>query len=399
MLNLQQLAAIYDQEQILIILLARLHFDTCAPEAVSGFIEQHPIDWRRFMKLAEVHGIRSFIFSVSQARKIALPDAPRQRLTARYEKTRIKNFNQFRVSTELINQFKQKGISLIPYKGSFFAFDYYKDWAARESIDIDFLVPGKAVELVEDYLIEQNLPASTTVKRGYLGYYQAFFKDIVYGLPNINSSVEIHWRLMDRFTGPVPGHGFFASHLVPFTNGSFSAHKLAPTYDFLIMSFNHIVKDMNTKFKYLIDAGAIISKCGGDVDMEVIGKCAKEYAFEKRLATGLGLLNDLLGIEFPGAATNLPEDILKMPLAADLPRLYITEPRFIKLSLAMQDNWVQQIKFLGRCLPYFFLPTYEDINRLKLPAYFLPLLIIIRPFRIAYQALSQKRKRIRNADF
>jgi hypothetical protein len=158
------------------------------------------------------------------------------------------------------------------------------------------------------------------------------------------------------------------------------------------MISNHFVKDMFIKFKYLIDIGCIIENERQALDMNFINSVSKKYGFEKKLITGLKLISDLIGIELQGESKSLSADVLVTPLSEEilLPRLYINEPQFLRRSWQLQDNIIEKIRFLWRCLLYAFLPTYADINELMLPSYLLPILIITRPFRLLYQLFRNK---------
>lgn len=392
MLNTQQLKAIYGNEQVLLLLLSRLYFSSVPKSAVEEFIATHTINWPLLRKIARVHGISSFIYHIVSAHQIAVDSDFEAQLKNRYQANTIKNFKQIKAAVSLAGKFKERGITIIPYKGAIFSHSYYSDLALRESVDIDFLISKDDLEAVEDYFIEEGYNPLTTVPRPYLRYYRTFYKDIVYHKPDEKlGSIELHWRLMDRFSGNYPSYDFFSPHVIHYQNGGLSIDKLSPTYDFLAVVSNHFVKDMGIKFKYLIDIACLINKEGVNLDTRVIADCAKRYGFEKKLNAGLGLVEQLLDI---GLSQNkqeaLPDQLLKTPLEypVHLPRLYINEPKFIRRSLQLQDNSLNRVKFILRCFSYIFLPTYEDINQFKLPVYFLPLFIIMRPFRLLYQAVK-----------
>src|SRR6202012_2059360 len=97
---------------------------------------------------------------------------------------------------------KASGIDAFAYKGVLFADRYYGDIALRESSDIDLLIHIKDAEKAEKHFIVNCYHPKTTVPRGWMKYYKLFFKDIVYYRPNdMNGSLEVHWRLVDRFSG------------------------------------------------------------------------------------------------------------------------------------------------------------------------------------------------------
>jgi hypothetical protein len=336
--------------------------------------------------------VRSFIHVVLSTHSISVPAAVAARLKQRYLQVKFKNFEQVKAASELSACFAAQGITLIPYKGALFAEAYYTDWAARESVDVDFLIAEKDVKAIERYFADANYSKITGVPRPYLNYYVRYFKDLVYIKPGGSFSLEMHWRLMERFSGRYPSFDFFAKGLQSYRAGSFPFIKLLPTYDFLAVVSNHFVKDMCIKFKYLIDVAVLLQKEQSVLNQDMIVQCAKNYKFEKRLMVGLKLVDELLGISFmPSRHQPVSDDMLQAPLSQQiqLKRLYINELSFIKRCLQLQDNFAEKVKFLLRSLAYGFLPTYADINELKLPPYLLPVLAICRPFRLLYKAFAK----------
>jgi Uncharacterised nucleotidyltransferase len=395
MLDTQQLKSIYNNEQILLVLLTRLYMSTAERAEVESFIAGNTINWQLFHQILRAHGLRSFIYGLVVTHQLKLDAKLELNLKKRYSNNRLKNFKQIKATAELVNAFKQQGVIIIPYKGAIFAQCYYTDVALRESSDIDFLISKRDIKTVEDYFISRQFEARTAVPRPYLNYYSTFFKDIVYYKEElIAASIEMHWRLVDRYAGNYPAYEFFATHLIPAAVGGLTIDKLSPTYDFMAVASNHFVKDMGIKFKYLLDMACMISRERESLDLDVIIGCARQYGFEKKLGVGLQLVDELLGIELIGhRQQSLSNELLRTPLQypIHLTRLYINEPAFLKRSLLLQDNAWNKFKFILRCFLYAFLPTYADINELKVPVYLLPVLIIIRPFRLIYQMLRPKK--------
>jgi len=391
MLNTDQLKKIYGNEQVLLVLFSRLYFSPKQKTEVEEFIAKEQIDWNLLLKITIAHSIRSFIFYVVNKYELRVETSFEEQLKKRYQGNLLKNFRQLKSAITLISDFKNKGIVLIPYKGAIFSQSYYDDIAIRESSDIDFLIPKEKLSEIEDHFIAEGYRPLTAVPRAYLRYYRKFFKDIVYQKQVRGAaSIEMHWRLMERFSGNYPAYPFFAPHLQPYQIGGLGIEKLSPTYDFLAVASNHFVKDMGIKFKYLIDMACLIKKEQSTLDSEVIFSCAKRFGFEKKMNVGLELVKQFLGVELINKQEEvLSAEILKTPLQypIHLPRLYINEPKFIRRSLQLQDNFLRRIQFISRCSLYVFLPTYADIIKFKLPVYYLPLFIVMRPFRLCYQMI------------
>ncbi|MGF7078513.1 nucleotidyltransferase domain-containing protein [Mucilaginibacter sp. UYCu711] len=397
MLTIQQLKKTYTAEQVTLVLLARLYFNTITRKEVVDFITETTVNWPLLYKITRAHGLRSFVHVIIKQHAITAAPQFEGRLQKSYNKIRHQNLTMAIAAAKIISDLKERGIVIIPYKGPFFAHSYYGDIALRESTDLDFLVAPNDVDEIENYFISNNYSAKTTVPKAYLKYYTQHFKDIVYRTPGNRDafSVEMHWRLMEKFSGDYPAYDFFLPHLQPNAIGGLKVNKLSPTYDLIAVISNHFVKDMSTKFKYMVDVACLIHKEGVLIDKRILYKTATRYGFKKRLQTGLALTENLLGVKIdnePGEITDVTA-LLPVPLAfpLHLQRLYINEPKFIKRSLQLQDNNRNKLKFISKIVRYAFLPTYEDINQQGAKPKHLLLLSIARPFRLFHSMIKPKK--------
>ena len=398
MLTISQLKNTYNAEQIALVLLTRLFFDTATKADVDDLIADSKINWTLLYKITRAHGVRPFIYYIIKQHNIKVPNVFEDRLQRQYDKSRRLNLQMGIATSKLIADLKAKSIMIIPYKGPVLAHNYYPDIALRESTDLDFLVDAKDVAEIEKYFIEKKYTPKTTVTNPYLKYYKKHFKDIVYRTPSEHESfsVEMHWRLMEKFSGNYPQYDFFIPNLEEYNMGGLKLYKLSPTYDMLAVVSNHFVKDMGIKFKYLVDVAAIINKEKHLINEALVFETATKYGFKKRLNIGLALTESLLGISLDKVEETTDHlKYLNVPLAfpIQLPRLYINEPGFIKRSLQLQDSNTNKLKFISKSIKYMFLPTYEDINQLKHPTGNASLLAITRPFRIIYRSIKNKKHR------
>jgi len=259
----------------------------------------------------------------------------------------------------------------------------------RESVDIDFLISPKDIAVIEDYLIACHYLPKHTVPRSFLSFYTHWFKDLVYTVPagkaSKGFSVEMHWRLTDRFAGTMPDYDFF------YHNNSLNTTEK----DFLLTSINHFAKDLFCKFKYCIDIAAIIQTKGNELNYERLLQTAARYGFEKRMLIGLGMVNDLLGISLGVNNARLKDAIATYRIKAlqqpvYIRQHYILNRQFLIHAFLLQDTLSRKTAFVLKCLLYVFIPTELDLKNYRLPAYTLPLLFIVRPFRLLQDLLFKR---------
>ncbi|WP_448700077.1 nucleotidyltransferase family protein [Mucilaginibacter sp. AW1-3] len=395
MLTTQQLKDIYTSEQVALILLARLYFSTAGKIEVEDFIKSTPINWPKAYKIAKAHGVRPFIYYNIIKHQIAIGKNVELALKKDHAAIRLKNLKQASVTVNLINDLKKQNVTLIPYKGAFFAHSYYTDLALRESSDIDFFVSIHDAETIENYFTANNFTPKKAVSKKHLKFYQKLSKDIVYTSPSNDPdhsfSIEIHWRLMEKFSGNYPGYTFFSDHLEPVKFAGSVVDKLQPTYDFLAVASNHFVKDVSSKFKYLVDAACLITT-QPNLDTGLIFSTAAKYGFARKLNAGLSLTNDLLGIRLKDwqSKENLPDFYLQTPVKFPLVKTYLSDKDFLKHSLHLQDNRLNKFKFVGRLAQYTFVRGYVDVMALNLPLSSLVVYFAKAPFRLVGNLLKRK---------
>jgi len=395
MLSLQQLKNIYSNEQVALVLLARLYFQTSDKNEVEAFIRESAINWQKVYKMTKAHGVRPFIYYNIVEHQIEVGKQFEALLKKDYQSIRLKNLKQASVTVNLINGLKKQNITLIPYKGAFFAQSYYADLALRESADIDFFVSIDDAEAIENYFTANNFKPKKAVSQKHLKFYQKLSKDIVYSSPSDDPehvfSIEIHWRLMEKFSGDYPGYSFFSDHLQEVKFAGSMVHKLQPTYDFLAVVSNHFVKDVSSKFKYLIDAACLMSM-EPDLASGLIFATAKKYGFSRKLNMGLSLTRDILGVGLTDwqPAEAVPDFYLQTPLRFPLVKTYLTDKNFLKHSLQLQDNRANKFKFISRVAQYTFVRSYVDVMALNQPVSSLVVYFAKAPFRLASNLLKRK---------
>jgi hypothetical protein len=392
MYSIAELRDHFNSEQLLIIMLARLYFGTTSKEEMQQFLAEHKVDPGRFEHLTSIHGVRPFVYHVLTENNLEVPGLSLNPLKEFYIQNHRRSMEQLLIVSRLQKELAAKQVTAIPYKGVGFSYKYYGNLGLRESSDIDFLIAEEDADAVEDHLIQQSYIPKTTVPPYYRKYYRRHFKDISYSAPSTRAergySVEMHWRLLNAHYGDFPSHRFFKEGLIPVSISGVSITSLAPTYDFLAVGSNHFVKDLSTRFKYLLDIAGIIHT--SKLDAGLISEVVKTYRCEKRFGHGLFLIESLLGKRINGYVVNhgFAASALCYTLEPSLIKIKISDPGFLKRSLALQDSFSDKIKFMMRCLYNYPLPMATDIHRVN-KRYPLPFLVALRLSRSARKAVQR----------
>ncbi|MFB9840823.1 nucleotidyltransferase domain-containing protein [Mucilaginibacter ginsenosidivorans] len=396
MIPLKDLADTYSNEQLFLLQICRMYFSGYGKTDLNAFVTSQPPDWQLVYKIAMAHGIRPFIYDVILKYDLDVDTNFRLKLENDHRIMLQRNMMQAIVTAKITADLKDLGITVIAYKGAALISRHYDNMGMRESIDIDLIASRSDIARIEDYFINSGYIPKETVPRRYLKLYQLFFKDMVYHVPKYDCNIEVHWSLLNGFAGKYPTFEFFNPHIEPYKQASGEYIVLSPSFDFLATISNHLVKDMNTRFKYIIDIACILKKDPALLDDSVILSTATKFGFKKRLIKGLSVVSSLTGVDIaPSFSTKITREDLLVPLQypVALSSLQFNNARFLKRSLSSQDNTANKAGFLLRSFAYFFIPSYIDINTFRLPIYLFPLLFILRPFRLLLEKISLRPKK------
>ena len=387
MLSIPQLQQLYSTEKVALVLLSRLYFGTESIEQVQNYMDSSTIDWTLLYKISRAHHVRSFIYHTITTRKLKVDADFEARLKQDAIDISLQNLHQLHFTKQLLSDFSASSIKVIPYKGVNFGQKYYESVAIRESSDIDLLVDRKSVKQIRAYFHDREFLAKDDVPDGYLKYALLFFKELVFKTnkdkANINCSVEVQWRLIDPYIGKFVDFRYFEQQAANSTGNTVS--NLTATNDMICLASHHFIREPLTRFKYVIDAACLLQKAGATIDHQLIMALLKTYNYQNFYGVALQTIYDLLGIGLDNATLNATEQSKVVLLNSSLafpPVKKISPLNSPNLKLIWNQHNLRGKATLGlRMLAYSFLPSAYDINELKLPAYLLPLIVVLRPFR------------------
>lgn len=387
MFSKEKLSEIYNNEQVLMVLISRLYFNKQGIEEVQAFIDTATINWSLFYRLIKDHQVRSFIYTVVKTNNLKVDGAFLEKLKIDSVKINITNLHQLRSLTKLLDDFKNLGITVIPYKGVLFGTRYYQSCSMREGSDIDLLVDKSSVKQIRKYFHDQHYIVNEDIPDEYLNYMLLFYRDISFKTHadalNISCTIEIQWRLVDGFVGNYANFEVFAKHLEDVGIGGYKLQGLNATYDFICTISNHFFKEHFNRFKYVIDTACFLSEKNNEIDKDIIAGVVKKYQFTNFFNGSVQCLENLLGIKYDEVITDnrdyqiLLNDVVSYPVKKN--------KKNDEIIFALQDNVINKLILIFRRLTYFILPSYNDIVDPRRRSLFLPALFVIKPVRLLYK--------------
>ncbi len=162
------------------------------------------LDWNKFIRLAEHHGVlplaaHNLIEAVGAEVGCGLPLEIERSLQSAYEVNLRRNLWFSAELVRIMQQFEQRGVQVVPYKGPVLAQSLYGDVGLRSFSDLDFLISPSDFERAKEALAEigyrPNIELRPAIERLWLriGYERSF--DGASG----RNLVELQWGVLPYF--------------------------------------------------------------------------------------------------------------------------------------------------------------------------------------------------------
>lgn len=163
-----------------------------------------PIDWERFVRVAQRHRIVGLAHEALRNNQVELPPAVAQTLSDAVVRQTHHNLFFAREFVRLARAFEKQGLGVTFFKGLPTALEIYGNLGIRESKDIDVLVTRDDVERADEVLRAagyRRVDPPESVDPARVRTLLRIAKDFIYtGIEEEALQVELHWRLFKNAT-------------------------------------------------------------------------------------------------------------------------------------------------------------------------------------------------------
>lgn len=230
-----------------------------------------------------------------------------EQLEKKYTETLYKNIFIKNQIDQILYEFNERGINVIPIKGVYFAEKYFGNIGARATSDIDILVKVSDVEEAID--IVKKLGFSIE-EEWIMDHFHCSFSKQLPG-SQVPLTVEIHWDLMKETTANFKIDGFWEDALsredLP------AVLELSDYHTFYLMCLHGWRHNLDS-LKYFIDIIQLVHQLNKRIDYKKLLQDAANDKTSKRLTRTLSIvyrefphLDNILA--FPYKRTDLYWDI------------------------------------------------------------------------------------------
>jgi hypothetical protein len=279
-------------------------------------------------------GAQVFHLLKSSGKDMQVPSAFRDLVYRTYESSLLQNLLIKRETEQLLREFENQGVPVIPLKGTMLAERYYGHYAARGTSDIDLLIHPEHMEAAVKCVHNQGF--TEVSQENPVHYHHEWFKQAG-GLPE-PLVVELHWSLVQSDTSQMNMGVAWATseQSESYTN----VRVLSPSYTFYALCLHGASHQMDS-LKYVIDVLHFLERHYELIDFKWLLEQAEKDHTRRRVAISLTVVENL----FPGLSIMACIPFERIRMLDHKSRLHRT-----MFTLSMLDSWRYRWTHIARLI-------------------------------------------------
>jgi hypothetical protein len=282
---------------------------------------------RKYSIGAQVYHLMTFIGG-----EMKFSSTFREMVYRSYETSFLQNLLIKRETEQLLKEFENLGVPVIPLKGTMLAERYFGHYAARGTSDIDLLIHPEHMEAAVKCV--RNRGFTEAYQENPVHYHHEWFKQAG-GLPE-PLAVELHWSLVQSDTSQMNmGAAWATSEQL---TGYKNVRVLSPSYTFYALCLHGASHQMDS-LKYVIDLLHFLERHHEQINFAWLLKQSELDHTRRRIAAALTVVNHL----FPGISSmdSIPFEHI---------RIYDHNSRLYRVlfTLSMLDSWRYRLIHIAR---------------------------------------------------
>jgi len=345
--------------------------------AVLRASAERPIDWPRFLELAEWHSLAPLAYwKLREACPEAVPPEPFKALGERFRSNAERNLILTSQLLEILGALERGGVFAAAFKGPVLAWWLHPHPALRVFTDLDVWVRPEQVAKAREVLCAERYRPRIALDGAVERTFLRWLGQMPFTREDRFASIDLHWSLgpLARAT-PLQGTGFTQVRIGSREVTTFCAE------DTLLLLAYHGAKHCWTRLCLLCDLAVLLAAV--TIDWERTLAEAARLRMMGRVLLALSLAQELLGVELPASVQGrLRGDRRVGELIAEArDRLLSPEPACeeSRFQLRAMDCLRDRLRFR---LSAIFEPTEADWTALRIPPSLFPLYYLARPARL-----------------
>jgi Uncharacterised nucleotidyltransferase len=354
-------------------------------------------DWTFVVEACRAHGVGSLVcFTLETHAPDLVPRKIREIMQARFQANARRNLLLTQELLSLIQEFRQNGIKVIPFKGPLLAITAYGNVALREFLDLDILVQKKDFHHARELLVARGCrqPAAQIGQPT-----EEYFKSQL-GCDYIRAdglvALELHWSFVQKWLGFCVDLDTIWATSQPVKVGKEEVLNL-PTDITLLYLCAHGAKHRWSRLCWVVDVAEIL-RARPELNWEKILALARNSGCQRTLFIGLHLAKTLLKVSIPESVwAKISQDKLAVSLARTLgEQMFAPGNNSARkwsgwdkdwFHIRTKERWREKFVYLGQLALWVFQPSDKDRRWIHLPQWLNWLYVFLRPIRVAWQSL------------
>lgn len=369
-----------------LVVCARRNLDAAESGQLAELV-RNPLDWALLLRLADENGLLPLLqhHVLGEIGPTAIPPEFLLQLQALGRENALRALFLTAELLRILDEFRRRDISAIPYKGPVLAARAYGSPSLRQFEDLDIVTLQKSMPVVYEAMLSLGYQSRLPRERFLANTPSAIPGEYVFVHQVNRAMVEIHTESTLRHF-PVPPdleQMFGRSIIVPVDGREVPAFD---TEDALLMLAVHGAKDFWARLVWVADVGEIV-KQSTNVDWEGLLAAANKLKVARMLNLGLSLAHEIVGLALPaGVANQVQADAIVKRLTRQLSNHLLKNgslpdglfPRSL-YRIRMTEGLWDGLRYWARLTTA---PAEEDWSMAELPSRLSKSYAVLRPFRL-----------------
>lgn len=335
------------------------------PADLNQFFEDHKIDWNKGLPLINQQKLPLLAFALF--RQISLGHKFPRILNYLQKVIKSKNKHKQLMRTEFVkvqSAFKEKGITVLPYKGMILSHKYYDNPNLRSSVDIDLAISehdlGASMDIMSsmDYILHKENRTHQDITK--LRSYDIDFSWIRNDEDgNMICNTELHWQpshnvlwlplKFDQIMDQTESLNIGGQQVTAFQN---DIHNV-------LVIIHHGLVDGWGQLRHLVDFALILKKSDPS-EIERLTTLCREHKVLNTFYTGVALVSLLFdihmdSIKIPNHVTKLATLMAPKILKNELSAKWSEQKVKVKYYLKMRDSFSDRVRSVAMLLKFLYI--------------------------------------------
>ncbi|MFQ6082943.1 MAG: nucleotidyltransferase family protein [Candidatus Aminicenantia bacterium] len=372
-------------EQELLLCCSRINKDLERVKQIKALLHQN-INWIYLTRIADQHGVLPIVYRTLKA--ICPEDVPQDIMNQLRNLYLINSGRNLLLTRELFNLldlFKNEGITAIPYKGPALAVLAYGNLSLRQFSDLDILIHERDGQRAKDLLISCGYRSGIQLTAAQEEAFIQSQRTYKFLRDDGRVIADLQWGITPRYFPFLLDPECLWTRLESIYLDGKEILSFSPE-DLLLILCVHGLCHCWERLIWICDVAKLI-EVHQRMDWERVMKQTVTLGIERILFLGLFLVNDLLGVALPKEILQRMQydPIVKTLTAQVREHLFYKanhQSRALKCGFFQLKVWKRLQDRIRYCIYRATIPTIAEWEFLFLPAFLFPFYYLLRPIRL-----------------